>query len=55
MTTWTDIANDLMGWITRTTWQSALLMAGVLLVQLGFGRWIAPRLRTAMWLLVFVR
>lgn len=44
-----------MGWLWTTTWQSAVLIGIILLVQRGLGRWLAPRWRHALWLLVMAR
>ncbi len=52
--TWTD-APALVDWLARATWQSALLAAVVVVLQLAFGKWIAPRWRYAMWALVLAR
>lgn len=42
-------------WLLDTSWQVALLVLGVLLVERVFGRVLAPRWRYALWLLVVAR
>lgn len=42
-------------WVWRTSWQAAILVALILLVQWLFGRKLAPGWRYSLWLLVVIR
>ena len=44
-----------MEWLWTTTWQSSVLIGIILLAQRTLGRWLAPRWRHALWLLVMAR
>ncbi len=45
----------LLSWCLRTSWQVALLVLGILVVQRLFARWLTPRWRYGLWGLVVVR
>ena len=44
-----------LDWLQRTAWQTAILVALVLLFQRLFRRWLTPRWRHALWWLVMAR
>jgi beta-lactamase regulating signal transducer with metallopeptidase domain len=50
-----DVVEALAAWLLRTSWQAAVLVALVVLIQLTMGKWLAPRWRYALWMLVIVR
>ncbi|QDU69799.1 M56 family metallopeptidase [Engelhardtia mirabilis] len=53
---WLDsVAPELLGALWRTSWQVALLVAGVLAIEALLGRSLTARWRYRLWLLVFVR
>lgn len=45
----------LTDWLMQTTWQSAVLVAAIGLLQLSLGRWLSPRTRYAMWMIILLR
>ncbi|MGB7159469.1 MAG: M56 family metallopeptidase [Tepidisphaeraceae bacterium] len=47
--------SSVAAWLVRTSWQAAVLVLIVASMQLIFGRWLAPRWRYAMWMLIVVR
>jgi bla regulator protein BlaR1 len=51
---WTAI-DALADWLVRTTAQGAVLVALVAIAHATLGRWLAPRWRFALWLIVVVR
>src|SRR5688500_15693042 len=42
-------------WLVRTSWQALVLVAIVAAVQVALGKWLAPRWRYALWMLVVAR
>lgn len=47
--------NGIFGWLLTTSWQVALLVVLILVLQRLLGRWLTPRWRYALWLLVLAR
>ena len=45
----------ILNWLIATSWQVALLVVLVLVLQRMLGRWLTPRWRYALWLLVLAR
>lgn len=48
-------ANWFFGWLWRTSWQVAIVIVLVLLVQWLFAKHLSPRWRHALWFLVVIR
>ena len=42
-------------WLLEASWQASVLVAFVLILQTAFRRWLNPRWRHALWLLVILR
>jgi len=55
MKTLLDLAAPVVGWIWKTSLNAAVLSALVFLTQKLLARWLTPRLRYALILLIFVR
>lgn len=55
MPTDANLTAALLDWLQRTAWQTAILVALVLLFQRLFRRWLTPRWRHALWWLVLAR
>lgn len=55
MPTDANLTAALLDWLQRTAWQTAILVALVLLFQRLFRRWLTPRWRHALWWLVMAR
>ena len=51
----TALSEGLLAGIWRTSWQVGVLVALVLVIQALFARWLTPRWRYALWLLVVLR
>ena len=49
------MGSALFDWLVATSWQVALLVLAVALVQRVLGRWLTPRWRYALWCLVVLR
>ncbi|HTU26563.1 MAG TPA: M56 family metallopeptidase, partial [Pirellulales bacterium] len=49
------VAESILPPLLRAAWQAGWLAAGVWVVSLLCGRWLAPRWRFALWMVVFVR
>src|SRR5262249_17922286 len=47
------ITTALLDWLIKASWQSAAIAAAVIVLQAAFGRWLGPRWRFVLWLLVF--
>jgi beta-lactamase regulating signal transducer with metallopeptidase domain len=48
-------SNAFFGWLWRSSWEAALVIALVLVAQRVFARQLTPRWRHALWLLVVIR
>ena len=51
----TDLVPAFLDALLRASWQATVLVAVVLLLQRLFGRWLTPRWRHALWLIVVAR
>ena len=50
-----EIAGTFLGWLLRASWQAAVLVLLIFLVQVTFRKKLGARWRYALWLLVVVR
>src|SRR5687768_14545340 len=49
------VSESVAAWLVRTSWQAAVLVALVAIVQVAFRRVLPPRWAFALWMLVVVR
>jgi beta-lactamase regulating signal transducer with metallopeptidase domain len=50
-----ELISAYLAWLLQASWQTAVLVALLLGAQRGFRRWLTPRWRHALWLLVIAR
>ncbi len=50
-----QLSSPVWDWLTKVTWQSGVLLAGVVALLLVFGKIISPKWRCFLWLMIFVR
>ncbi len=55
MNTWAVLLEKIFLTIWEISWQASLIVLAVLAVQSTLGRWLNPRWKSALWLLVLIR